>query len=168
MKIIRNIFLALALLFVTAVPAHAQKAAPAAEKITMHLIVIGEPDTAAKTFLATINTAIKDMTVLSTPAATDDETAPELHVLVIGSDDKETFISVVVLFHVKGHDETVYLGMMAGAIKPEDAAADAHDLLSKAAAAWDGFIEEMASTPAPAGPQKQSDHKITPDIYSHA
>ena len=115
-----------------------------------------------------MNDAMKDTTVLSKAAAANDETAPELHVLVIGSDDKETFIDVVVLFHVKGSSEPVYLGMMGGVIKPEEAAADAQDLLSKAAQAWDGFLEEMASAPAPAGPQKQSDHKITPDIYSHA
>jgi hypothetical protein len=161
--------LALAVLL-TVVPACAQTASPSDEKIAIHMVVIGEPDTAAKTFLGTMNEAMSKLNVIPKAADTNDETAPEFHVLVVGSDDKETFVTVLVLFHVKGSEEPVYLGMMGGVIKPEEAADDAHDVMSKAADAFDGFIEELESepSPAPTAPQKQSDHSLIPDTYSHA
>jgi hypothetical protein len=169
----KRILAGLVLAFCLAVvPACAQTAPAPEQKIAVRVVVIGTPDKAATTFLNTVHDAMKNMDVLPKAADTNDATTPEMRVMIIGDDTKETVITVAVLFHIQGTYEPVYLGMMSGAVTEANAADDAKDMLSKVADAFDAYIDELESVPAPpkAAPnkQKQRDHEVKADTYSHA
>ena len=167
-------------LFLLIAPSYTRaQTAPSAQKETkpvIKLIVIGTPDATAKIFINSMTETIsKGLTVQNTPADKNDASVPEIHVFVAGSDDKGTFVDVVVVFHVKGHDAPAYLGMLGGLITPDNAVDAAQEVLGKAGNAIDEYIDELSSEPdsTPASPSttpntKKKSDTVEPDIYSHA